>query len=153
MPLFLHLFFFYTLYAFIHHSFVHKHSLSPISISSQLQAHWAEPPWGAEPRFELGPAFEQASALPTKPRCTLTKPRCTLLRHAAPWLSYAAPWRSHAAPYWATLHPWEVHAAYMSSICICPPPGEEILSKQKTCKTIIYLNNTSLKKNTEIFIH
>jgi hypothetical protein len=40
-------------------------------MSSQLSAQWAEPPWGAEPRFELGPALQQASALPTKPRCTL----------------------------------------------------------------------------------
>jgi hypothetical protein len=25
-----------------------------------------KPPWGAEPRFELGPAVQQASALPTE---------------------------------------------------------------------------------------
>ncbi len=37
-------------------------------MSSQLSAQWAEPPWGAEKRFELGPALQQASALPTKPR-------------------------------------------------------------------------------------
>ncbi len=36
-----------------HTSFIHKHSLRPISISSQLSAQWAEPPWGADPRFEL----------------------------------------------------------------------------------------------------
>ncbi len=30
-----------------------------------------KPPWGAEPRFELGPAVQQASALPTELRCTL----------------------------------------------------------------------------------
>ncbi len=46
-------------------------------MSSQLSAQWAEPPWGAKPRFELGPALQQASALPTYPRCTLTEPRCT----------------------------------------------------------------------------
>ncbi len=28
-------------------------------MSSQLSAQWAEPPWGAEPRFELGPALQQ----------------------------------------------------------------------------------------------
>jgi hypothetical protein len=70
MPLFLHLFFLYTVDTFIHNSFIHKHSLRPISISSQLSAQWAEPPWGAEPRFELGPALQQASALPTEPHCT-----------------------------------------------------------------------------------
>jgi hypothetical protein len=42
-------------------------------MSSQLSAQWAEPPWGAEPRFELGPALQQASALPTEPHCTLEK--------------------------------------------------------------------------------
>jgi len=31
-----------------------------------------KPPWGAEPRFELGPAVQQASALPTELRCTLS---------------------------------------------------------------------------------
>jgi hypothetical protein len=49
-------------------------------MSSQLAALWAEPPWGAEPRFELEPVVQQASALPTEPRCTLTEPRCTLHR-------------------------------------------------------------------------
>ncbi len=54
---------------YIHTSFSYKHSLRPISISSQLSAQRAEPPWVAEPRFELGPALQQASALPTEPRC------------------------------------------------------------------------------------
>jgi hypothetical protein len=30
-----------------------------------------EPPCGAEPRIELGPAFQQADALPTVPRRTI----------------------------------------------------------------------------------
>ncbi len=46
--------FLYTVDTFKHHSFIHKHSLRPISISSQLSAQWAEPPWGAEPRKLLG---------------------------------------------------------------------------------------------------
>jgi hypothetical protein len=50
---------------YIHTSFIRKHSLRPISISSQLSAQWVEPPWGAEPRIELRPACLQASALPT----------------------------------------------------------------------------------------
>ncbi len=29
-----------------------------------------KPPWGAEPRFELGPALQHASALPTELRFT-----------------------------------------------------------------------------------
>jgi hypothetical protein len=48
--------FLYTVDTFIHHSFIH---------SSQLSAQCAEPPRGAELRFELGPALQQASALPT----------------------------------------------------------------------------------------
>ncbi len=44
MQLFLRLFFFYTKDTFIHNSFIHKHSLRLISISSQLWAQWAEPP-------------------------------------------------------------------------------------------------------------
>jgi hypothetical protein len=46
--------------------------MRPNYISSQLQAQWAEPPWGSETRFELGPALQQASALPSELRCTLT---------------------------------------------------------------------------------
>jgi hypothetical protein len=38
-------------------------------MSSQLSAQWAEPQWGAEPRFELGPVLQQASVLPTEPQC------------------------------------------------------------------------------------
>jgi hypothetical protein len=35
------------------------------------------PPCGAEPRIELGPALQQADALPTEPRRTI-KPRRTI---------------------------------------------------------------------------
>jgi hypothetical protein len=71
MPLFLDLFFFLH-NRYIHASFIHKHSLRPISMSSQLSAQWAEPepPWSTESRFDLGPASQQASVLPTEPRCT-----------------------------------------------------------------------------------
>ena len=31
-----------------------------------------EPPCGAEPRIELGPALQQADALPTEPRRTMS---------------------------------------------------------------------------------
>jgi hypothetical protein len=51
---------------YIHTSFIHTHPLRPISISSQLLAQWAEPPWGSEPRFEHGPALQQAIRLPKK---------------------------------------------------------------------------------------
>ncbi len=48
---------------YIRTSFIHKHSLRPNSVSSQLSTQWAESPWGAVPRFEIGPALQQASAL------------------------------------------------------------------------------------------
>jgi hypothetical protein len=62
MPLFLHLFIFIP-------SFIRKHSLRPIHIFTAVGS-LVESPWGAEPRFELGPALQQASALPTEPHCT-----------------------------------------------------------------------------------
>jgi hypothetical protein len=37
-----------------------------------------KPPCGAEPRIELGPALQQADALPTEPRRTMTEPRRTI---------------------------------------------------------------------------
>jgi hypothetical protein len=43
-----------------------------------------EPPWGAEPRIEFGPALQQTDPLPTGLRHTLTELRHTL------YLSYAA---------------------------------------------------------------
>ncbi len=52
-----------------------------------------KPPWGAKPRFELGPALQQATRHPIEPRCTLL---------------------SHAAPYWATLHPIEPRCTLLS---------------------------------------
>ncbi len=40
-----------------------------------------KPPWDADPRFELGHAIQQASALPTELRCTMTELRGTLLSY------------------------------------------------------------------------
>ncbi len=56
------------------HSFHHIHTvLSSVvfrrgfSPSPNLwSVYWEEPPWGAEPRIELGPALQQADALPTE---------------------------------------------------------------------------------------
>jgi hypothetical protein len=45
--------FYNTVHTFIQ-SFIHNVSPRPISISR------AEPPWGAEPRVELGPVLQQA---------------------------------------------------------------------------------------------
>ncbi len=73
---------------FIHavHSFYRNHTVqssvfirwgsSPFPHSCLAQ--WEKPPWGAEPRIELGPALQQAGALPTELRRTLTELRRTL---------------------------------------------------------------------------
>ncbi len=47
-----------------------RRGLSPFS-SFLLRSGGKKPPRVAEPRFELEPALQQASALPTEPRCTL----------------------------------------------------------------------------------
>ncbi len=69
--------FLYNRYIHTGTTFIHKHSLWPISMSSQLSAFL----WGADPRFELGPALHQSSALPTEPRYTLRPPSiCSISR-------------------------------------------------------------------------
>jgi hypothetical protein len=48
----------------IKHSFILHHSPSCLlESSSLLRSAREEPPWGAEPRIELGPALQQADAL------------------------------------------------------------------------------------------
>jgi hypothetical protein len=65
------------------HLFKNFHTVeSPVGIacgsspSSHRLAQWEKPSWGAEPKFKLGPALQQADALPSE------------LRH--PLMSYAA---------------------------------------------------------------
>jgi hypothetical protein len=55
----------------LYNTFIHRHSLRPLSISSSLVCSVGEPPCGAEPRIELGPALQQADALPNEPRRTI----------------------------------------------------------------------------------
>jgi hypothetical protein len=82
MPLFLFIFhfFFYNIHTFISHSYntfivAIRWGLSPSL--HRLKAQWEDPPCGAEPRIELGPALQQADALPTEPRRTI-EPRRTM---------------------------------------------------------------------------
>ncbi len=72
------IFFFYNIHSFIHSiTFIqyiyHLHSLGPLFISSSLESSVEEngAESGAEPRIELGPALQQADALPTEPRRTI----------------------------------------------------------------------------------
>jgi hypothetical protein len=60
----------------IHLSVAIRWGLSPSP--HRLKAQWEDPPCGAEPRIELGPALQQADALPTEPRRTITEPRRTI---------------------------------------------------------------------------
>jgi hypothetical protein len=64
-------------HSYNHTSFIHKHSLRPISISSQLSARWAEPPWVPSRDSNSGlpysktAQYQLSQAAPYKPRCTL----------------------------------------------------------------------------------
>ncbi len=63
---------FYNIHTVQSSNHIHTiHSPRPLSISSSLVAQWERPPCGAEPGIELGPAFQQADALPTEPRRTI----------------------------------------------------------------------------------
>jgi hypothetical protein len=53
-----------------YNTFIRRHSLGPPS-PHRLKAQWEDPPCGAESRTELGPALQQAGALPTEPRRTI----------------------------------------------------------------------------------
>ncbi len=91
MPLFLFIFhiFFYNMHTYIHTNHIHIihisvaicWGLSPFP--HRMYARWETPPYGAELGIELGPALQQADALPTEPRRTITEPRRTILSHAA----------------------------------------------------------------------
>jgi hypothetical protein len=91
-------FFYFLLHTYIH-SFNHIHTIH-LSIAIRgglspsphcLKAQWEDPPCGAEPGIELGPALQQADALPTEPRRAIlnhaapSEPRRTILSHAAPY--------------------------------------------------------------------
>ncbi len=86
MPLFLFIFHIFITYIHsfhihtIHLSIAIRWGLSPYLHC--LKAQWEDPPCGAEPRIELGPALQQADVLPTEPRRTI-EPRRTM-SHAAP---------------------------------------------------------------------
>jgi hypothetical protein len=66
------------------HSFNHIHTIY-ISVAirwglspspHRLKAQWEDPPCGAKPRIELGPALQQADALPTEPRRMMKNMMC-----------------------------------------------------------------------------
>ncbi len=112
-------------------TFIHRVRRSLSSFLHCLFAQWDKPLWDTDPRFELGTAIRQASALPTELRCTLQQPsyaapyqystmcklHCILLRYAAPWGAMSseqrntlceqrcALWAAVHYDLWATLHP------------------------------------------------
>jgi hypothetical protein len=91
MPLYLfifHIFFITYMHSFNHIFTIHlsvsiRWGLSPSP--HRLKAQWEDPPSGAEPRIELGPALQQADALPTEPHRTITEPHRTILSRNAPF--------------------------------------------------------------------
>jgi hypothetical protein len=70
---------FYSIHTFIHSiTFIQYNTIQSIAIRRGLSpflhcflAQWEKPPCGAEPRIELGPALQQADALPTEPSRTI----------------------------------------------------------------------------------
>ncbi len=75
------LFFIYFFITYIHSIHIHTIHLS-IAIRCglspsphRLKAQWEDPPCGAELGIELGPALQQADALPTEPRRTIKEIR------------------------------------------------------------------------------
>jgi hypothetical protein len=67
---------------FIFLIFVHIRR-GPFPSPHRLCAQWEKPHWGAEPRFELGPALQLADALPAGLRRTLTELRRTRKMYCA----------------------------------------------------------------------
>ncbi len=66
----------------VQHKFIHPSPFAEACLlvsSSILRSAREEPPWDAEPRIELGPALQQAVALPTELRRILTELRHILI--------------------------------------------------------------------------
>jgi hypothetical protein len=61
----------------LHSSFLIRQGLFFLVSSSLLRSPRQKPPWGDEPRIELGPALQQADSLPTEPRHTLIFENCS----------------------------------------------------------------------------
>jgi hypothetical protein len=137
MPLFLFIFIFYHIHTFIQSQYIHPSPFAEASLHFfiALSAQWGKPPCGAEPRIELGPALQQADALPTEPRRTINwaTPHHCQLSHAAPFANWATPHHANwATPHhnanWATSHHSQLsHAAplynerFLSYLTFYPP--------------------------------
>jgi hypothetical protein len=69
----LFIFKFYHIHTFIQSQYIHPSPFAEASLHFfiALSAQWGKPPCSAEPRIELGPALQQADALPTEPRRTI----------------------------------------------------------------------------------
>ncbi len=97
MPLFLFIFnIFYNMHTFISHSyntFIHRHLLGPLSISSLLESSVGRPSLWCR-------ALQQADALPTEPRRTITEPRRTI-KGQKRWTEL---WNMDTRPPFARMH-------------------------------------------------
>jgi hypothetical protein len=83
-------FIFYNIHTFIHSitfiQYIYPSPFAEVSLHFLIACLLSgeTPPCGAKPRIELGPALQQADALPTEPRGTIAEPGRTIkLSHAA----------------------------------------------------------------------
>jgi hypothetical protein len=72
-------------------TFIRRHLPRSSPFSHRRSAQWENPPLGAAPRIELGPALQQADVLPTELCRTLYVLRCIVWSYAAPSTCYAHP--------------------------------------------------------------
>ncbi len=87
------------LYNFSFFIIFHHHPPRSSPSPHRTWTQWENPPWGAKPRFKLGPALKQADALPTELRRTLN--------WTTPHPNWATPHPYWVTPHhnWATPHP------------------------------------------------
>jgi hypothetical protein len=76
--------------SFNHNTFIRRHSLKPLSISSSLVCSVGKTSLWCRAKNRTWACL--TDALPTEPRRTIAEPRRTMLSHAAPLLSHAAPY-------------------------------------------------------------
>ncbi len=94
MPLFL--FIFHILLHTYNHPITFIQFIRRVLSSSphRLSAQWDRTPYGAEPRIELGPAFQQADALPLSHAAPAFWPVC----HSLLFFYLSSSWRPHMVP-------------------------------------------------------
>jgi hypothetical protein len=104
---------------FVQYSLIHLHLPRPLSVFFIAFAQREKPLWGAEPGFELGPAVQQASTLPTELCCTLF-----LLKLQLFFLQEAAVHIPLSQDLYETVRDMVSSAAGVMSRPLVPPPQQ-----------------------------